>query len=164
MRNDRLSEISHLLSPPPGEPLWHGGATPLGALRGVGFIQAAWRPAPKRQSIWGLTLHIAYWKYAVRRTIDGSPKGSFPRKPANWPTVPAKPDQDTWNRDRKLLKTEHELLVTSIDSFPPRSLDEKVEGRRTYRYADLFHGIAAHDIYHVGQIQLLKRLYEDLSR
>ena len=50
-----------------------GGATPLGCLRGVQPEQAVWKPAPDRHSIWELVLHIAYWKYAVRRNLEGSP-------------------------------------------------------------------------------------------
>ena len=63
-----ISLLSSLLQPLPGRHFWHGGPTPLGALRGVTAEQARWRPAPKRKSLWELALHIAYWNYAVRST------------------------------------------------------------------------------------------------
>src|SRR5688572_21968847 len=71
---------------------WHGGPTPLGALRGVTAEQARWKPSARRKSIWTLTLHITYWKYAVRRMLDGSRRGAFPRGPSNWPE-PARLDE-----------------------------------------------------------------------
>lgn len=153
----RLEEALRLLAPPPGEPPWAGGATPLGCLRGVLARQAAWKPAADRYSIWELTLHIAYWKYAVRRRLDGSPKGGFPRTPSNWPRVPDPAGDAAWKEDRSLLRDEHERLVEAVRSFDPGRLDEPGTGK--YRFADLIYGVAMHDTYHVGQIQLMKRLY-----
>ena len=83
MSDPRLTEILNLLDPEPGTRLWHGGASTLGCLRGVAAEQAMWKPHPDRHSIWELTLHLAYWKYAVRRHLDDSPLGSFPRSPSN---------------------------------------------------------------------------------
>ena len=69
---------------------WHG-TTLRGALRGLSPKQALWRPAAGRHRIWDYVLHTAYWKYAVRRRIEGEASGSFPRAPANWPGVPDRP-------------------------------------------------------------------------
>ncbi|MFQ5550421.1 MAG: DinB family protein [Gemmatimonadales bacterium] len=164
MDDRRLHEITHLLNPPTGERLWYGGATPLGALRGVTHRQAAWKPSADRHSIWELTLHLAYWKYAVRRLLEDSPKGGFTRTPANWPRTPDSRDEASWKRDRALLKTEHDLLVQAVHVFDAKQLDHRVAGSKTYRYADLMFGIVTHDVYHVGQIQLLKRLYQSKRR
>ena len=131
----------------------------LGCLRGVDPEQAAWKPAPDRHSIWELVLHIAYWKYAVRRNLEGSGRGGFPRSPSNWPRVPEPADAAAWKRDRALLKSEHERLVAAVEGFDPRRLDEEAPGSGSYRFADLIFGVVTHDVYHVGQIQLLKRLY-----
>ncbi len=92
MDDPRLREILNLLDPPAGKRLWYGGATATGCVRGVTPEQAAWKPAPKRHSIWELTLHLAYWKYAVRRNLEALPPGTFPRSPANWPAVPKPAD------------------------------------------------------------------------
>ncbi len=82
MKNARLMEVVDLLEPGPGRRLWFGGAGVLGCLRGISAGQAAWTPAPGRHSIWALTLHAAYWKYAVRRNLEGAtgkPGGREPR-------------------------------------------------------------------------------------
>ena len=53
-------------------------------------------------------------------------------------------------------------LVTAVRSFDPARLDDQPEGSQGgYSYADLLLGIALHDVHHVAQIQLLKRLYDD---
>jgi uncharacterized damage-inducible protein DinB len=131
----------------------------LGCLRGVSPEQAAWKPAPDRHSIWELALHVAYWKYAVRRKLEDSPQGGFARKPANFPALPEPADEAAWKEDRALLKEEHRQLVEAIQAFDIDRLDEATPGSGKYRYLDLIHGIAMHDTHHVGQIQLMKRLY-----
>lgn len=159
----RLREILNLLDPPPGKRLWYGGAGVTGAVRGVTPKQAAWRPAPKRHSVWELTLHLAYWKYAVRRIIDDLPQGTFPRSPSNWPAVPKPADAKQWTADRALLRSEHSQLVETVRGLAPSRLDDSAPGSANHRVADLLFGIVSHDLYHVGQIQVLKRLYQSRS-
>ncbi len=160
MDNPRLREILNLLDPPAGKRLWYGGATVVGCVRGVTPEQAAWKPAPKPHSIWELTLHLAYWKYAVRRNLEALPQGTFSRSPSNWPAVPTPADAPQWKADRALLRSEHVRLVEAVRAFDPRRLDEGATGSGNYRFVDLLFGIVSHDLYHVGQIQLLKRLYQ----
>jgi hypothetical protein len=163
MNDPRLDEILRMLDPEPGYRLWHGGASPLGCLRGVSVDAALWKPAPDRHSIWELTLHLAYWKYAVRRNLDGSPRGGFPRCPSNWPKPPEPADEPAWKVDRGLYRSEHERFVQVVRALDPGVLDERARDG-AYSYVELLHGIVMHDTYHVGQIQLLKRLYRDVGR
>ena len=157
----RVQEVLSLLDPKPGKPSWFGGATPLGSLRGVSHKAAAWKPSPKRHSIWELTLHIAYWKYAVRRRLDSLPTGGFPRSPANWPKVPTVTDLKSWQQDRGVLRSEQQALVAAIRRIDPQRLDQKTTDSGSSRYIDLLFGVVQHDTYHTAQIQLLKRLYSD---
>jgi uncharacterized damage-inducible protein DinB len=151
------------LQPPPGRKNWHGGPSPVGALRGVTAAQAAWRPTARRKSIWELALHIAYWKYTARRHLETGERTRFPRRPANFPDQPKPPDDAAWARDVALLRSEHERLVTAVRTLASERLDQiPPEGRR-WTYGELVLGIAAHDIYHTGQIQLLKRLWQERS-
>jgi uncharacterized damage-inducible protein DinB len=159
MGNPRLEELPQLMSPEPGKRLWFGGASPLGCLRGVSPEQAAWKPSPGWHSIWELVLHLGYWKYAVRRNLDGSPAGGFPRSPSNWPQVPAPADRQAWQQDRALLKKEHDSLVAAAKALNSGQLDRMAPGSETFRILDLLHGVVMHDTYHVGQIQLIKRWY-----
>ncbi len=164
MTDPRLEEALHLLDPPAGERLWYGGATALGSLRGVTAEMAAWKPSQERHSIWELALHVAYWKYAVRRRLDASvPRGSFPRGPANWPAVPEDRSPKSWKLDRQLLASENEALLGIAQALGPRQVEHR-GGKGDYRNVDLLFGVATHDIYHTGQIQLMKRLYKEHGR
>ena len=164
MDDPRLHEILCLLDPPPGTRLWYGGVTVTGSLRGITPGQAKWKPDPKRHSIWELTLHLAYWEYAVRRNVEGLPRGTFPRSRSNWPVAPAAGNASHWKKDRELLRSEHVQLVQAIRAFDPRRLDEVAPGSKQYRYVDLLFGVVSHDLYHVGQIQMLKRMYKSQKR
>lgn len=159
MSRDILGLIARTIEPPRGRS-WHGGVTPVGALRGVTAAEARWVPAPKRHSIWTLTLHVAYWKYAVRRHLVPEAIPRFPRSPAGWPALPATPDEAAWRADRALLALEHRLLVEAVRKFDPARLHRLPAGHRKWTYGELITGVLAHDAYHTGQIQLLKRLWE----
>jgi hypothetical protein len=137
-------------------PAWHG--TPLwGSLRGVTHQQALWRPAPGRHCIWELALHTAYWKCIVRRRLLRDPNISFPRPPSNWPSVPAEPGARAWREDRAMLEREHVLLIETVAAFDPARLARR-GWRSKWTNIQHIYGIASHDLYHAGQIQLLKRL------
>jgi hypothetical protein len=121
---------------------------------------AAWKPSPKRKSIWEHVLHAAYWKYTVYRRLVGAERGSFPLKGSNWfdRTEPA--DAPKWAADVKLLSEMHQQLRSAVADLKPRKLDETPNGSKISNRRIVL-GIAYHDIYHAGQIQLLKRLYAD---
>ena len=154
-----ITLLAEAIQPRSGRRGWHGGPTPPGALRGVTAEQAAWRPGPGRKSIWGLALHIAYWDYAVRRLLDGSARGEFPRAPSNWPAPPERPDQRAWAADVALLRAEHDRLVEAALRVDPERLGRRPPGSKQWTYGELLTGIAMHDAYHTGQIQLVKRLW-----
>jgi hypothetical protein len=137
-------------------PSWHG--TPLkGTLRGLTVRDALWRPRPGRHNIWELVLHTAYWKYIVRRRLLRDPDLAFPRAGANWPALPPRTDAAAWRRDRALLDEQHALLRRAIARLDPAQLYRR-GWRSKWRSAQEIYGIASHDLYHAGQIQLIKRL------
>jgi hypothetical protein len=137
---------------------WHGPNL-RGSIRGVTAAQAMWRPAKGRHNIAEQVLHAAYWKYAVRRRIRGDKRGSFPIKGSNWFAVPARLSDSEWRGHGDLLESEHHALRETVAGFDPARLGDRLPGgggKTTPRLTIL--GIAAHDVYHAGQIQLLKRL------
>ena len=129
---------------------WHG-TNLRGALRGLSAEDVVWRPGKGRHNIWELTLHAAYWKYAVRRKLTGAKRGSFPAKGSNWFASPAKADDAAWREIVALLDREHRALREAV-----AALDEAV--LRDPKKLRIVRGAAAHDLYHTGQIQLVKRL------
>ena len=132
---------------------WHGPNLKQ-SLKGVAARQAAWRPGPGRHNIWEVALHAAYWKYAVRRRIEGGQRGSFVLKGSNFFARPekGKATEAAWSADKKLLEREHRAMRAAIAKVlrMPR-------GAKLLRQ---LYGVAFHDIYHAGQIRLLRRLQE----
>ena len=128
-----------------------------GSLRGVSVEQALWRPAPGRHNVWELTLHAAYWKYIVRRRLTGEPRGKFPRAGSNFPKLPDVTDAQMWRADVRLLKEQHAALRAVVAKIGVTKLAERNATGR-WRNSELIHGVAAHDLYHAGQIQMLKRM------
>jgi len=114
--------------------------------------------------VWQLALHIAYWDYAVRRRLDGGTGARFPRTPWNWPQVPDPGDDNAWSKDVALLKSEHVQLAATIARIPSSRYNTAVPGGKRWTIGELIVGIAQHDAYHTGQIQLLKRLWPSRSK
>ena len=135
---------------------WHGPNL-RGSLRGISKAEASKRPAAGRHNIWEIAVHAAYWKYIVRRRLTGDKSLSFPRKPSDWPRYPDDPSPKDLKADLALLGTEHRRLRDVVSQFPSRRLDARAPESQ-WTYAEHIHGIAAHDLYHAGQIQLVKRL------
>jgi uncharacterized damage-inducible protein DinB len=151
-----LASLLATLEPRRGQ-AWHG-PTVKGALRGVTAAQACWAPAPGRHSIWQLVLHIAYWNYAVRRHLEPAvPR--FPRSPANWPALPDRADERSWAQDRAILAREHAALVRAIKRLPANRWSRIPTKGKQWTSGEMIVGVVAHDVYHGGQISLLKRLW-----
>ena len=132
---------------------WHGPNLKQ-SLKGVSAKQAAWRPGPGRHNIWEVMLHAAYWKYAVRRRIEGGKRGAFALKGSNFFARPEKGklSEAAWNADKKLLGREHRALRETIAKL--------LRAPRAAKFMKQLYGVAFHDIYHAGQIRLLRRLME----
>jgi hypothetical protein len=135
---------------------WHGPNL-RAALRGLRAAKAAWRPAPGRHCAWEITVHAAYWKYAAWRRLTGEKRGSFARAGSNWFPPAAELSEARWKQDQALLVTCHERLRAVVAKLSDDDLARRTPGGRE-TIGRLVRGIAAHDLYHAGQIQLLKRL------
>jgi hypothetical protein len=135
---------------------WHGPNL-LASVRRVRATEAAWRPAPGRHNIWELTVHAAYWKYAVWRQLTGAPRGSFALDGSNWFAGPSPLTESAWKDAVALLSTEHRRLRETVAGLSSSALGKAPKGSR-YTRVQIVRGVAAHDLYHAGQIQLLKRL------
>lgn len=147
---------------------WHG-PTLLGSIRGLSPSDALITPKPLKHNIWQLILHAAYWKYAVCYRISKLPfdlpglptdngKLHFPRSPSNFPKPPTKPDIKLWRADVELLKLHHTALTTAVEQLSDKQLDSIPPGGKSWPLRGIIAGAAAHDAYHTGQIQILKRL------
>jgi uncharacterized damage-inducible protein DinB len=140
---------------------WHGPNL-RGSIRGVAPEQAAWRPGANRHNIWELVVHAAYWKYVAWRRLTHARRGSFPLEGSNWMVRPQQLTAKAWKADIELLADAHRTLREAVTDLRPGDLTKKPKGSKV-SYLALVTGIAAHDLYHAGQIQLIKRLLPQRS-
>jgi len=137
------------------ERAWHGPNL-RSAVRGLDVESALWRPAPGRHCIWELVLHCAWWKHQVIGRVTGT-RTPFPRTGSNFPPLPSRRDAAAWKADVKLLDEVHRRLLEALASLEAGSLGEAPSGQQYTREQNLV-GIALHDVYHAGQVRLLRRL------
>ena len=157
-KNDHpeLNILTRLIEESYRKKAWHGPNL-RGSIRGMTPEEAAWRPGPDRHNIWEIVVHCAYWKYIVRRRILGEQKGSFPLKGSNWFKRPVVFTSTALSQDIAILQEAHESMLHAIQSLEPAQLWRIPKNSKVSTEA-IIRGIASHDVYHAGQIQLLKRL------
>jgi DinB family protein len=135
---------------------WHGPNL-RGSIRGLTAREASWRPKAGRHNIWEIVVHAAYWKYTVKRRLLGEKCGSFSLQGSNWFPRPVDRSEKAWRADVGMLAKEHQRLRAAVSVLQPESLDRPARGSKTLARR-LIAGIALHDVYHAGQIQLIKGL------
>ena len=133
---------------------WHGPAVKE-VLAGVTAAQAHARPLANAHTIWELVQHIAVWENVGVRRLSGDRAQIAISSPEDWP-----PADDAsaaaWEQAKAALDRGHQALVQAISQVTEARLDEPIfEGMSTV-YVTL-HGIIQHDLYHAGQIALLKK-------
>lgn len=136
-------------------PTWNG-TNLRSALRRVTPEQAAWHPPGGRRSIAEIVLHCAYWKYAIRRQLTGGKTGTFGRAGSNWFAIEKPLTRPIWSDYLRLLGQQHVDLVEAINGAPKALRFGSASAQPVVR--KIF-GLAIHDAYHTGQIQLIKKLY-----
>ena len=132
---------------------WHGPSV-LELLDGVTAEQAAARPIPGAHSIWELVLHIGAWEGACNRRLAGD-RAELPTE-EDWPAVNDVSDE-AWEKTKAALREGHYTLRESIALVEDTHLDEPILQGMPSVYATL-HGAVQHDLYHAGQIAILKKL------
>jgi uncharacterized damage-inducible protein DinB len=131
---------------------WHGPAV-LELLSDVDAPTAAAKPLAGAHSIWELLLHIQAWDAAALRRIGGErcqPAGlqNFPRPP--------KPTEAAWRKAVAQAKRTHDRLVRTVAALSDDRLRDRVPGKR-YAFYHMLHGVVQHELYHAGQIAILKK-------
>ena len=132
---------------------WHGPAV-LELLSDIDATTAASHPMPEAHSIWELVLHITAWDGAVNRRIV-TRKAVTLNDAQNFPKVKDK-SRAAWKETIALLKTTHKELVKTVAALPDSRLTDRVPGKN-YNVYFMLHGVAQHELYHAGQIAILKK-------
>jgi hypothetical protein len=139
-------------------PAWHGPSVHA-ALSDVDATVATWRPAPGRNTIWELTLHLAYTRHRVLLRL-GERAGRFPHplRADWWPRMPENSSEDAWRDTLALLDDYQDRLLAAVARATQTTLRRVRPSRRETIGHELL-GVAFHDAYHAGQIRLLARLH-----
>lgn len=140
---------------------WHGPAV-LALLDGVTAQQAAAHPIPGAHSIWELTLHIAAWERACLRRLNGDPAQLSDAE--DWEPINDTSDA-AWEATKQELIDNHRKLLDAISSVDESRLDESIYKDPNAPYSSVYvtlHGGVQHDLYHAGQIAMLKKALVNL--
>ena len=139
-----------------GDP-WHGPSLKA-IVSGIDHQLASTKPLPHAHSIWELVLHLTAWKNEVRHRLSGGRAGE-PRE-GDWPPV-GEITAERWEEACRNLDLAHQLLVSAVKEFPEQNLPVPINDPRSEgvaaTYYELLMGVLQHDVYHSGQIALLKR-------
>jgi uncharacterized damage-inducible protein DinB len=131
-------------------PAWHGPSL-TEVLADVDAATAARAPLAGAHTIWELVRHISLWASVGRRTLEGAP---YPKlePPDDWP----RPEGE-WKDALAELDREQKALIDAVRAMPVSRLEQPVTDRNGYTFYVLLHGIIQHNLYHAGQIALLKK-------
>ncbi|MGA8272099.1 MAG: DinB family protein [Candidatus Sulfotelmatobacter sp.] len=131
---------------------WHGPAL-LELLQDVDAVAAAAKPLSDAHSIWELVLHVAVWDDAACRRLAG--EKWQPTGIANFPLAP-KPTDAAWRKAVDQVKRTHNTLMKTVAALPDSRLRDRVPGKK-YDFYFMLHGVVQHELYHAGQIAILKK-------
>ncbi|HEY0004791.1 MAG TPA: DinB family protein [Pyrinomonadaceae bacterium] len=131
---------------------WHGPSV-MELLADVTAAEAAARPLARAHSIWELALHIAAWENAARRRLTGD-RAELPTA-EDWPAL-LETGEAAWQEALQFLKTNHQELRAEIARLTDAELRKPILEGMSSIYGTL-HGVIQHDLYHAGQIALLKK-------
>lgn len=131
---------------------WHGPGV-MEVLNGVTAQQAAARPFPAAHTIWELALHIGAWERACLRRLQGERAELSDSE--DWPTITDSSDE-AWQQLKKVLQLGNQELRTAVQIVDPERLDQPIVAGMPSVYITV-QGVVQHDLYHAGQIAILKK-------
>jgi hypothetical protein len=139
---------------------WHGPAV-REVLTGVDAASALQRPSGLAHSIWELVLHMTVWKDEVTRRLGGAAPRTLSAAD-DWPS-PAGDDEGSWRAALADLDVAHDRLCAAIGRLGHDQLDGRLGGDHGtwWTVYTTVHGVVHHDLYHAGQVALVKRLVRD---
>jgi uncharacterized damage-inducible protein DinB len=151
-----VSEITRILhhydavlngSPWHGDPIWQ-------ILDGISPETAAARPLNGSHTIWEIVMHMTFWEGVGTQRLAGQRAGLV--EELNFPAMPA-PTSQNWEQTLDQFRASNQQFRAALAKLDPARLDDlSAAGKRTYY--DEAHGVIEHDIYHAGQIALLRKM------
>jgi uncharacterized damage-inducible protein DinB len=139
---------------------WHGPAITV-TLKGVPAFRASSKPIPQAHSIWEIVRHLTAWNHIVRRRFLGELVKVSPEQ--DWPPLEDM-SNEAWDSDLSALEEACLALVSALKKHSRKSGGDAVLNRRvrgkTHNVYVMLHGAVQHNLYHAGQISILRKAME----
>lgn len=140
---------------------WHGPSR-AEVLSDVTVAEAAYRPSPDSHTLWEIVLHMRSWTEEVLRRAQGA----VPDEPVagDWPDMPTPQNEATWRATLASLDVAHAALLQFVQDMSDAQRATRVAARpgempdSAITQRAMIRSLAEHDVYHTGQLALLKRL------
>ncbi len=137
-------------------PAWHGPCV-TEALENVSAKLSAEVSIKGVHSIRELVDHIVYWKNVVGRVLKNEKIDVMAEFERDWPKI-SDHSAEAWELAKARLHSEHEDFSSIAQGITESDLDREVMGvKNRYTVNQVIHGVIQHDLYHAGQIMLLKK-------
>lgn len=150
-----INRIQFILKRVHGGESWHGPSVKE-ILEDVTASQAVARPIAKAHNIAELLVHMTNWRvFTLEKLTGGDNYDIILNSQADWPLI-NELSEERWQEIIDSYDDTQQELVEVIERFSPTKINDTVPGRK-YSFYMLLHGIIQHDIYHSGQIALLKK-------
>jgi uncharacterized damage-inducible protein DinB len=141
--------IGHQLRASLKGPAWHGPSL-LELVADVSADEARARPLTSAHSIAEIVVHVTAWVNAALRGLDSD--AVLVDGAADWPSP------GDWTRDVSNLREAVGALAARVDALGDDDLKRKVRSADSeYSRYVLLHGVTQHNLYHAGQIALLRK-------
>jgi uncharacterized damage-inducible protein DinB len=131
---------------------WHGPNL-MKTLDGIDYTQAMMRPLGERHTIWELTDHISFWMEEVWKSVRDK-AGLNPDKKKDWTQMGATSEE--WSQAVNRLEAAVNMTLDALAEWRDEDLYKLVPETK-YTFKQMLHGMVHHNLYHAGQINLLKK-------
>lgn len=134
---------------------YHGGSfngpNLVKTLKSLTMEQVTTKDTYEGYSVWGIVLHLMYWKHYLARVLGDETLSDFPYPGEDWPVLPEVLTSSAWGQVLGELDSIHTAYMTALEAFPEERLSEKMSWGCTFGEAVAW--LATHDTYHVAQIR-----------
>lgn len=142
-------------------PAWHGPST-MEAIEGVSAEDAASHPVDGVHSIWEIVNHVNAWQAYSLAVLAGEDAGLLDGQD-DWPPLPLSHGETEWHAVCRDLERLGREICETVLQCDDRRMKETVPGK-DFTLKVLLHGVVSHNVYHGGQIALLKKCLENESK
>jgi uncharacterized damage-inducible protein DinB len=130
-----------------GDPMWK-------ILDGISASEAASRAHPDAHSIWELVSHVTFWESEVYRRLNNLP--ARPYKELNFPAAPQM-TAENWESTLAEFRHSNTEFRKALSQLEASRLDEPLSTAEKTVYVEV-HGVIQHNLYHAGQIAILRKI------